>query len=947
MARFEFSGVPTISPTGAPGNDYQHVVADPAAFGGLIATARGKLGGAEEKLGSGLESVGKAGLDYATARQHLTNEISASETNTWLAKSVTDKFNDFGRLQGRAAQDALPKFKDDVEDLYKKTLENAGDNLQMQAMLAKSGRVLTDRYYQFGTNHADQQWRTWQAKTADDRATEYGNQAALFAQHGTWDDVSMALNTSDDEVRKKFEAQHYDRDTIETEVKKRRGANVKNIVETLAASGDPTTAQAVFDKYKSQMDAASILHVTNNLKNLSAQITGRSDGDELSRHAPHASSSAPVAGVAPSFLNALKREEGFDAKPRWDVKQWTVGYGTRASGPDEKVDDAEAERRFSSAVSGAAKVVDGVNPNLDPGTRAALVSLTFNTGAGWANSGLGEKVRAGDLAGAKQLFVKYGNVDGAPNEAVTARRYREASWFGAAEAPAGGPLATKQQAYESILARTDGDPLRQTAAIARMNQIYSVYHSEAVAASAAFQLKKRDTTTEALLTGTAKTPLTEAEFVANLSPKVGTMGALAEYGEYQKDLRLGADMSALADMPPEQRAALYKRYTPQAGAENYTHAAQRLQQLVKADQDLQQQKKDDPAKFANEKLPAVKAAAQNFFDQVLPDQKASPELRQASARNYAVTTLDEQARIGIPEADRRIVPQSYVDHRTARLNDPKAAGGTLGMVDQLEREAKMWGEYWPQVYRQFGEAGPAVRVIGAGVQPTAGRILSELNGVKLADILKDENAEKASTIKKDVLDAFKPLAASMGGNEGMISVFNDFRGQAEKLAAYYVVRGEPSSSSDAAAKAWKELVGHKYDFLIGRDSMFNGVPNNMSFRMPKSVGLTTTQAVAGVREAAGALETMDLAPMASRTPGVSADYRKRETVRAYQRDGVWVTDPDELGVMLVYHDEAAKKADGKPLIVPWAELGRMGDAAIKRRSDADRRYLELGPMPRG
>ena len=167
MARFSFDPVPTVAPTGAPGNDYEHIQATPEMFGGLIA-------GAEQKLGQGVEDAGDTGLSYLTARQHLTNEISSSETNTWLAKSITDRCNQFGQLTGKAALDGLPAFKDDLEGMYKKSIESAGDNLQMKAMLAKTGRYLTDAYYRYATNHADSQWRSWQAKTSDDRAAEFG-----------------------------------------------------------------------------------------------------------------------------------------------------------------------------------------------------------------------------------------------------------------------------------------------------------------------------------------------------------------------------------------------------------------------------------------------------------------------------------------------------------------------------------------------------------------------------------------------------------------------------------------------------------------------------------------------------------------------------------------------------------------------------------------------------
>ena len=40
-----------------------------------------------------------------------------------------------------------------------------------------------------------------------------------------------------------------------------------------------------------------------------------------------------VGNVPGSFVSAIKQSEGFDPVARWDVKQHTVGYGTRATSP--------------------------------------------------------------------------------------------------------------------------------------------------------------------------------------------------------------------------------------------------------------------------------------------------------------------------------------------------------------------------------------------------------------------------------------------------------------------------------------------------------------------------------------------------------------------------------------------------------------------------------------
>ena len=140
--------------------------------------------------------------------------------------------------------------------------------------------------------------------------------------------------------------------------------------------------------------------------------------------------SGGVAGLHPKFIEGIKQSEGFAARASWDYKQYTNGYGTRARYPGEPIDQETADQRFSSEITKAAQVVDAVNPKLDSGTRAAMTSLTFNAGESWVHSALGERIRAGDVEGARNIFQQYNRAGGAVNPGLVARRGREAAWFG-------------------------------------------------------------------------------------------------------------------------------------------------------------------------------------------------------------------------------------------------------------------------------------------------------------------------------------------------------------------------------------------------------------------------------------------------------------------------------------------------------------------------------------
>lgn len=132
----------------------------------------------------------------------------------------------------------------------------------------------------------------------------------------------------------------------------------------------------------------------------------------------------------PRYINAIKGFEGYNPKPYWDVRQWSVGHGSKASGPTDVVDEAEAGRRLTAELQSAADMVDRFAPGLDPGTRAALTSLTYNAGPKWMTSGLGQAIQAGDMDAARASFLQYTSPDPKYREGLAKRRASELAWFG-------------------------------------------------------------------------------------------------------------------------------------------------------------------------------------------------------------------------------------------------------------------------------------------------------------------------------------------------------------------------------------------------------------------------------------------------------------------------------------------------------------------------------------
>jgi lysozyme len=130
-----------------------------------------------------------------------------------------------------------------------------------------------------------------------------------------------------------------------------------------------------------------------------------------------------------NYVGEIRGFEGYDPRAKWDYKQWTNGYGTKAQFPGETIDQSEAQKRFDAELEHARSYVKNLGVQLTPGQEAALTDLTYNAGPGWTNSGLGQAVKAGDWDTAKQRFVQYNQAGGSPHPALIKRRNSAVSWF--------------------------------------------------------------------------------------------------------------------------------------------------------------------------------------------------------------------------------------------------------------------------------------------------------------------------------------------------------------------------------------------------------------------------------------------------------------------------------------------------------------------------------------
>ncbi len=417
----------------------------------------------------------------------------------------------------------------------------------------------------------------------------------------------------------------------------------------------------------------------------------------------------------------------------------------------------------------------------------------------------------------------------------------------------------------------------------------------------------------------------------------GDEGGHQAFANYTENVRAATDAFHLRDMTPDQVMATLDRYQPKQGDADFAEKQKRFEGMAKVAGALQQELHKDPAGYMLRNNPAVRDAYTAYQQAPPTDQAAQAR----AAQTYASTMIAEQTRFGVPPQSIKVVTDDYVDRWRTQVQKMATDGNATQVMALLKHEQDQWGASWPQVYRQVTAGSPMLRIVGAGVKSIAGQYLVQYDKMKFADIVKDEQSATAKDIREGVEKQLAPFASSLAGNMGSIGLYNDIRGQVEKLAAIHsFVDG--MDATRAAKRAVDDVINFKYDFrdgyrIPGREHS-NPVPvpaDDIAMGAAMLRMHLGRDAVAGVdMRVKPFLDTIG----AAYTP----DQLAAETAEA-KRNGRWTTNADESGLAYVYaNGQVVKKPDGTPLQLTWQQLAEAGK---KFREEQERSFGAVGgPM---
>jgi hypothetical protein len=895
---------PTVEPTGAPSTSGENIPTNAGMFGGFGAQAA-------ETFGQGLERAGVAGIDYAQEQQNKLNAVDASDRSTKAVNAFSDADAKFSQLSGHAAMQAREAHIANLKSIYDNAVGSAS-NPAVSSMLAQNLSRNLERYYGYATQHAEREERVYTKTVAKDNTLGYTDQSILAYKKGDLQSFDNQRHHALAETRNYFELQGYEPQQIEAEVAKTNG---KIILETTKLilddpAGGASKAAEFAKGYENQIDAKSVLDIEGALHAGRSKQIGTTAADEDMRRVlrpetqdflESRSGAARVEGVRPEFAERLTQA----AK---DYEAATGGKARFESLKRTTDEQAELYRKYTHGQGGLA-----APPGQSRHERGEAGDIPDGPFLDWMHQNAG------------RYGLEFLKGDALKNDAGHIQLAAEFS----------NPLPSKGDVVLRGLDRFPDNPTAQNAYFGRVNRVYEAYHVDESLNRSLFKQKVQDTTAEAFDTGTVKTPLTREQFVAGLGPEEGVRG----YDDYQSNLQLGSDMRAVAGMSENEISALRQRYQPQPG-EGYLEQSKRAVALDKAIDRNEADKKKDSALFAISRTDTG-ANAFKQFAAVYDNPKAPLATRQGAASAFADLMTSTQARLGVPPEDIRILPKSEIDRMHAEMMNPDPAGGAATVAARVAGMAQIWGDRWPDIYRQVApDAGPLFRVIGAGIQPQAAKALVESVKVKEGNLLKND-PDPADTLKKITQEVDKNLAPfyrTLSGSQ-VDQTKTDYRTLATRLATVYLqnntgqtgapgVFGDSKLAGDyraSARQAVQDLLDFKYDY---KDT----------YRVPKSENLNADFVEAGAVEAKRVLgkDALPLAPVADpRFPGrspqdVASDYAAR-----LRRNGVWLTDAKEHGVVLYHPDGSpARRADGERVALSWAQLEQMGrDAAARRRVD--------------
>jgi len=390
-----------------------------------------------------------------------------------------------------------------------------------------------------------------------------------------------------------------------------------------------------------------------------------------------------------------------------------------------------------------------------------------------------------------------------------------------------------------------------------------------------------------------------------------------------------------------EAGAILSKFKPDPKSDNYAFESKFYQGLVGAFAEQQKARNADPAQFL---LSNSKAVSEQYAGVVQGQAELmsakTPEDQQIAAANMAKrgqaftdVMMAEQDRLGVPYAQRKLLPTQAVAEITGQFDALVAEGKVADASTLIRYTVGKFGDGAAVAITQLGQnAGPVLRMTLEGIDPrtTETFIAANATGEK---VLKDSMGNDAwNQMGKAVRTQLAALDAT-GTSE-----YPAYLDMTTKVAAMKVRSG--MDPNQAAQQAAAETINGRY--------LFAGQPDKVTYRVPLATPqgnpIDAQSVVRGAEFTLDRLSPADIAVGEAIPPGVPVELYKQYRVERIQRTGQWRTLGDESGLELQYQDDAGRlipvrNADGTTLRLPWSQLQTKVPREVSIANDAVRATL--------
>lgn len=410
-------------------------------------------------------------------------------------------------------------------------------------------------------------------------------------------------------------------------------------------------------------------------------------------------------------------------------------------------------------------------------------------------------------------------------------------------------------------------------------------------------------------------PPSHQEFIGAYGAEEGN----ARYEQFLKVQKVGSAIRDLATADPEERIRLIDQFNPAAegiAGDGFREDARLFGTAVQAVTALTKELQDDPAGYAAKYSPIIRGAMAAL-------ESGDPD----AAQSYAAATLAEQERLGALEP--KLLTASQADAIVRQFENIGDGGSNAAaLIEQLQQQ---WGRHWPTVYKQLQPKLPgAALVIGSGVNEATAATLARIAPLKDEDLKRGLDPTEISDARELLREQLAPFRQTLAQQVGGDRTYATIDREAERLTLAYLAQGK--SHKDAVAETVRALVEDKYTI-------------KGSWRAPVQYDARMIE-----RGAELALRSIDANQLRFEVPaGIDPEFAASRVKSAIDKDGYWVTLPDESGLALYYGGAAVLSREGEPITRQWEDL--IGESAKEpsawQRFDEGRRQMQRGPARAG